>query len=92
MDVFNDTILQFIKENGLIKAQDRILVACSGGVDSIALLHFLAVHREKLAIEVAAIHVDHMLRGKESALEGDLVSDLCKRLTIPFYSGQGTGT
>ena len=53
-------------------------------MDSIALLHFLAVHREKLTIEVAAIHVDHMLRGKESALEGNLVKDLCKQLNIHF--------
>ncbi|WP_172373656.1 tRNA lysidine(34) synthetase TilS [Sporosarcina jiandibaonis] len=88
MESFSDTILQFINENRLLKAQDRVLVACSGGVDSIALLHFLAVHREKLAIEVAAVHVDHMLRGKESALEGDLVSDLCRRLKVPFYGGQ----
>lgn len=85
MEKFNETILQFIEMESLLKTNDRILVACSGGVDSIALLHFLAVHREKLTIEVAAIHVDHMLRGKESALEGNLVSDLCKRLNIPFF-------
>ena len=54
--------------------------ACSGGVDSIALLYTSCVHRERLATEVAAIDVDHMLRGKQSALEGNLVSDLCKRL------------
>ncbi|WP_210471798.1 tRNA lysidine(34) synthetase TilS [Sporosarcina sp. 6E9] len=88
MDSFNDTILQFIRGKRLLKARDCVLVACSGGVDSIALLHFLAVHREELAIEVAAIHVDHMLRGNESALEGDVVNDLCKRLNIPFYGGR----
>jgi tRNA(Ile)-lysidine synthetase-like protein len=88
VDSFTDTILQYIREKRLIKTQDRILVACSGGVDSIALLHFLAAHREKMAIEVAAIHVDHMLRGKDSALEGDLVNSLCKQLNIPFHGGQ----
>ena len=88
VESFNHSIMNFIKKESLITAQDRVLVACSAGVDSIALLHFFAKHRQELAIEVAAIHVDHMLRGKASALEGDVVKDLCKQLDITFFSGQ----
>ncbi len=55
---------------------DRVLVACSGGVDSVALLHFMASHRRRMGIEVAAVHVDHMLRGEESAADGALVEEI----------------
>jgi len=82
---FGKEILKFIREQKLIVSGDRVLIACSGGVDSVVLLHFLAEQREKLAIEVAAVHVDHMLRGEESAADGKLVEDLCKILGIPFF-------
>lgn len=64
MDTFRQSIFRFIKDWSLITHGDRVLVACSGGVDSVALLHFLASHRDRMEIEVAAIHVDHMLREK----------------------------
>ena len=43
MDKFRQTIFRFIKEWSLIAPGDRILIACSGGVDSVALLHFMAL-------------------------------------------------
>ena len=62
------------------------LVACSGGVDSVALLHFMASNQDRMGIEVAAIHVDHMLRGEESAADGTFVKDYVKH-GIPFFGG-----
>lgn len=84
---FYKTIFHFIQEQSLIKTKDRLLIACSGGVDSVSLLHFLAVNRHELGIEVAAVHVDHMLRGAESAADGKLVSELCEALDVPFFGG-----
>ena len=66
---------------------DRVLVACSGGVDSVTLLHYLATNKQYFQIEVAAVHVDHMLRGVESAADGVLVAELCAQLNVPFYGG-----
>lgn len=85
MDSFNEIIFQFIKKESLISQGDRVLVACSGGVDSVMLLHFLAMHREKLDIEVAAVHVNHMLRGEESRTDGTFVRRLCETYRIPFF-------
>lgn len=82
------TVLRFIKEQSLVMPADRVLVACSGGVDSVALLHFLARHRCEMEIEVAAVHVDHMLRGKESAEDGLFVEQLCNMLDVPFFGGK----
>ncbi len=80
-------MLDFIQAEQLFTAKSRILVACSGGVDSMVLLHFLALHRQRLDIEVGAVHVDHMLRGEESAADAVLVEDFCTELAVPFYSG-----
>lgn len=85
MDIFNEIIFRFIKKESLITRGNRVLVACSGGVDSVVLLHFLAMHREKLGIEVGAVHVNHMLRGEESKADGTFVGNLCETYGIPFF-------
>ncbi|MHA6260545.1 tRNA lysidine(34) synthetase TilS [Sporosarcina sp. CAU 1771] len=85
MELFSDTIFGFVNKHELLTKGSRVLVACSGGVDSVALLHFLSSHREKLNIEVAAVHVNHMLRGEESKKDGDFVRALCETLNVPFY-------
>ncbi len=90
MHAFEKKILDFIHKEALLSSGRRVLVACSGGVDSVALLLFMASIREKLRIEVAAAHVDHMLRGKESADDGKFVKELCNKLDIPFYGGNVT--
>jgi tRNA(Ile)-lysidine synthetase-like protein len=87
MDKFKQTIFRFIKEWSLIVPGNRILIACSGGVDSVALLHFMASNQDKMGIEVAAIHVDHKLRGKESEADGTFVAGLCEVHGIPFFGG-----
>ena len=87
MQAFERKILDFIHKEALLSPGQRVLVACSGGVDSVALLLFMAFFREKLQIEVAAVHVDHMLRGKESADDGKFVKGLCEKLGIPFFGG-----
>ncbi len=85
---FDKEIEQFIKMHSLWTNGSRILVACSGGVDSMVLLHFLGTLRAHFNVHIGAVHVDHMLRGKESAEDGQFVQSLCTRLAIPFYGGQ----
>jgi tRNA(Ile)-lysidine synthase/bifunctional protein TilS/HprT len=87
MQAFEKKIIDFIHKEGLLSSGQRVLVACSGGVDSVALLLFMALFREKLRIEVAAAHVDHMLRGKESADDGKFVKGICEKVGIPFFGG-----
>jgi len=75
---------EFIQDNNLIKAGEIIGVGCSGGSDSVALLHYLAGMQEKLDIEVVAIHIDHQIR-EDSYIDADLVKALAKELGIRFY-------
>ncbi|MGN7388864.1 tRNA lysidine(34) synthetase TilS [Sporosarcina sp. SAFN-015] len=87
MQAFERKIIDFIQRESLLSSGRRVLIACSGGVDSVALLLFMTIFREKLGIEVAAVHVDHMLRGKESADDGKFVKGICDKLRIPFFGG-----
>jgi len=80
-----DQVLSFIKEHELIEQRNRVLVACSGGSDSMALLHFLNEEKENLQIEVSAVHVNHMLRGEESEEDRRFVERFCSERLIPFY-------
>ncbi|WHT48645.1 ATP-binding protein [Sporosarcina thermotolerans] len=52
-----------------------------------ALLVFAAETFKNLQVDVAGIHVDHMLRGEESAEDGRFVKGLCEDLGIPFFGG-----
>ena len=78
------TCEKFIAENNLFKGGEIIGVGCSGGSDSMALLHFLAKNQEKFDIEVVAIHVDHGIRDN-SYLDADFVKEKAKQLGVRFY-------
>lgn len=78
---------QYIQEHMLVQEHERILIACSGGVDSMVLLHLFQRLANKFSIDIGAVHVDHMLRGQQSAADGVLVGSYCASHHIPFYSG-----
>lgn len=63
----------------------RLLVALSGGADSVALLCMLAENRERLGLTLCAAHVDHCIRGNEGHADAEYCRTLCRRLNIPFY-------
>ncbi|MGB8955451.1 MAG: tRNA lysidine(34) synthetase TilS [Tumebacillaceae bacterium] len=71
-----------IEKYDLFRPCDTVLVAVSGGIDSVALLHAL----KELGIGVAAAHVDHGLRGEESRGDALFVRELADKWQIPFYS------
>ena len=81
-------VLTYIEENNLIKSGDRILVALSGGPDSVCLLYILIKLREILGIEIGAAHLNHMLRGEDALGDEEYVNKLCKDLNIPCYIKQ----
>lgn len=63
---------------------DHVLVAVSGGADSMALLAFLAEHRKALAIQVSAFHLNHRLRGDEADADEAAVRGFCATLSVPL--------
>ena len=62
----------------------RLLIALSGGADSVALTAMLAECREELSIHLEAAHLDHGIR-PESAADAEFCRKLCEGLDIPFH-------
>jgi len=62
--------------------EQPVLLALSGGADSVYLLHVLANARPAPALRVC--HVDHGLRGAESRADADFCERLCARLGVSF--------
>ncbi|MCL2108364.1 MAG: tRNA lysidine(34) synthetase TilS [Oscillospiraceae bacterium] len=67
---------------------NTVLVALSGGADSVCLLHALLEARDELAIEVEACHVNHMLRGEQSDSDEQFVRELCEKLGVKLHVGR----
>ncbi len=77
-----------IDENKLMQKGDRVLVALSGGADSVCLLDVLLCLKENCGITLGAAHLHHGLRGKEADRDEAFVKALCQKKGIPFFSRQ----
>ena len=78
-----ERVLHFIQEHHLVSSQHRLLVAVSGGPDSVCLLHILVKLQDELGVKLHIAHLDHQLRGAESAADAQYVAELSHRLGIP---------
>ncbi|HSI66036.1 MAG TPA: tRNA lysidine(34) synthetase TilS [Planococcus sp. (in: firmicutes)] len=86
MKAFQQKLIDYIRKHRLFAPGDRVLLACSGGIDSMVLLHFLNSHRNILGISLAAAHVNHMLRNNESLEDRRFTEQQCNHLEIPCFS------
>ena len=71
-----------IAENLPFLKGNKLLIACSGGVDSVVLTHLL----HKLEFSIALAHCNFSLRGKESDEDEEFVLNLAKKLEIPVFT------
>ena len=85
MKATEQKVLRFVKENELLSPGEKVLVALSGGPDSVFLFHFLNKFKKKFKIEIGAVHVNHKLRGIDSERDELFCKAICDELSIPFY-------
>lgn len=78
-----DRLKETVKKYSMLNPGDRIVVAVSGGPDSVCLLHLLHALSDELGTSLHIAHLDHMFRGKESADEALFVADMARNLNIP---------
>jgi len=78
-------IRKYIVANQLIAPGDRVIVAVSGGPDSMALLHILKTLALGMDFELAAAHINHGLR-PEAGAEARFVQEQCADWQITCYT------
>jgi tRNA(Ile)-lysidine synthase len=74
-----------IRRSTLIVKGDRILVAVSGGPDSVALLHLLSELAPAFELHLEVAHLQHGIRGEEARADARFVGDLARQLKLPFH-------
>ncbi|HQO18694.1 MAG TPA: tRNA lysidine(34) synthetase TilS, partial [Candidatus Cloacimonas sp.] len=73
-----------ITENKLIQNGEKLLLGCSGGADSNAMLYLFSRLRVSLNLTLLAVHINHQIRGAESDKDEKSVKELCLKLNIPI--------
>lgn len=84
-DRLEESVAEFIRRHGLFAGTERILLAVSGGADSIALLHVLVALRAQGRIDAGLVcaHINHQLRGPASDADQQFVIEQADRLGVP---------
>ncbi|AYF53815.1 tRNA lysidine(34) synthetase TilS [Clostridium novyi] len=87
MGVFSliEKVIHTIKQNNMFEVGDKVVVAVSGGPDSICLLHILYKLKEKIGISIVAAHINHCLRGEEADKDEEYVRKFCENLNIQCF-------
>jgi tRNA(Ile)-lysidine synthase len=85
-DFLVELVRRFCAENKLLETGERLLVAVSGGPDSVALLHVMADLSKELGFSLACFHLEHGLRGGESLTDQKFVGELCGKMGIRFFT------
>ncbi|KXK18457.1 MAG: hypoxanthine phosphoribosyltransferase [Chloroflexi bacterium OLB15] len=88
MDV-QEATRRAIRRHNLVALGANLVVAVSGGTDSMALLHALAALRDQktLKVQITAASLDHGLRGAEGAADAAYVLEQCERWQVPCVTG-----
>jgi len=80
-----ERVFRLIRRQKLLTAGDRVGVAVSGGIDSVALLRVLLELRGELGIVLSVVHFNHKLRGAESDADERFVASLAREHDLEFY-------
>jgi tRNA(Ile)-lysidine synthase len=81
---FEEQVRATVRKYGMLAPGEHVLVAVSGGADSVALLYCLHALASFWPVSLTAAHLNHRIRGLESDLDEQFVRDLCRRLQIPL--------
>lgn len=80
-----EQVKRTIERYSMLETGDRVIVAVSGGADSLSLLHLFLRLKSEYSLKIFVAHVDHMTRGGGSTEDAKFVGGLCKEWGIPLY-------
>ncbi len=77
-----EDFLSYIESNLSVIREDKILLAISGGIDSMVMLHLF----RQLGFDIVVAHINHSTRNGQSDDDLAFVEAHCKEISVPFYS------
>jgi tRNA(Ile)-lysidine synthase len=80
-DSMLEHFLSFIRKHDLVHPDQRLLLAVSGGLDSMVMLHLF----HQSGFKPAVAHCNFQLRAEDSIADAEFVSATCKQLGLPFF-------
>ncbi|MFQ5675846.1 MAG: tRNA lysidine(34) synthetase TilS [bacterium] len=80
-----EKVTTFIKKKGLVGRGDKILLAVSGGLDSVAMLDIFFTIRKDFGLELAIAHIHHGIRDHEADEDYEFVKGLCDDYGLRFF-------
>jgi tRNA(Ile)-lysidine synthase len=83
-----EKFMRTIHRHRLFSPGDRILLAVSGGADSVAMLQLLHEIARHFQIQLAVAHFNHHLRGRESEEDEEFVKRLAESRQLDFFRGE----
>jgi len=84
---FLQRVQNFVEERRLLSRDQKILVAVSGGADSMVLLHVLHSLARTNRWKISVVHFNHRLRGRASDADEKLVRQTAKKMRLKFSGG-----
>ena len=85
MNQLESKLEEYIKHHRLAVTKQSVILAVSGGVDSMVMLHLFSKLRKKRKLQLSVVHVNHQLRGKESMEDEEFVRKISDANGISFY-------
>ncbi len=83
----NLKVKQTIECHHMLTPGDTVLVALSGGADSMALLNVLYSLKDEYSLTLCAAHFNHKIRGDEAKRDEDFCVDTCRKMGIELFVG-----
>ena len=75
-----------IERHHMLRTGDTVLVALSGGADSMALLHVLHSLKDQYSITLSAAHFNHGIRGEEAMRDENFCKAVCEKMQIELFT------
>lgn len=83
-----DRVICDIDKYSILNGKSTIIIAVSGGPDSICLMDIFAKIKEKYQLKLFCVHINHMLRDIDSDNDEKFVNKLCKTYEIECFTSK----
>ncbi len=76
----------YIDAHHMFKGKEHVVAGISGGADSMCLLFVLLKLRDLYDLDITAVHINHMLRGKDADGDMEFVEEFCYKNDVPILT------